>query len=365
APVFASGPTEPGHPQENLTDGNLSTFSHNVDVQPAFAYQVRLTQAVAFTRLEIFNRDDGCCPERLNNYRVSVHSDNAGAIGPAVWSAELRRDNSNSGVGGKDVLLPELDPGAPFEGQWIQIQNLDLGVDRYLQIAEVRAFGLGGSSGYGALVRRDVTAEMKNVNSSAWVRAPFLATNLASVDQLTLRVRYDDGFVAWINGVEVGRANAPPDPLFYNARATAAHYASSAQEFDVPISLLHEGTNLLACRGLNLDAGDRDFLLFPELIARSSAAGAYGYLLNPTPRGVNGSNTLAGFVEDPRFSIDRGFFDKPIDIIITSPTPGATLVYTTNLANPTLTNGVLRVPVDADSSISATVRVTTTTILRA
>ncbi|HXJ55797.1 MAG TPA: lamin tail domain-containing protein [Verrucomicrobiae bacterium] len=105
--------------------------------------------------------------------------------------------------------------------------------------------------------------------------------------------------------------------------------------------------------------------MFPELIARSSAAGAYGYLLNPTPRGVNGSNTLAGFVEDPRFSIDRGFFDKPIDIIITSPTPGATLVYTTNLANPTLTNGVLRVPVDADSSISATVRVTTTTILRA
>src|SRR5262245_26260850 len=258
-----------------------------------------------------------------------------------------------------------MDPGAPFEGQWIQIQNLDLGVDRYLQIAEVRAFGLGGSSGYSALVRRDVTAEMKNVNSSAWLRTPFVATNVASVDQLTLRVRYDDGFVAYINGVEVARANAPSDPLFYNARATAAHYASSAQEFYVSPSLLQEGTNLLACRGLNLDAGDRDFLLFPELIARSSAAGAYGYLLTPTPRGVNGSNTLAGFVDDPRFSIDRGFFDKPIEVIITSPTPGATLVYTTNSTNPTLANGVLRAPADADSSISATVRVTTTTILRA
>src|SRR6185436_21170445 len=108
-----------------LTDGSLASFSHNLDPEPAFAYQVRLTQAVAFTRLELFNRNDGCCPDRLSHYRVSIHPDSGGTIGPAVWSADVRTDDSNSGVGGQDVLGPDLDPGAPFEGQWIQIQNLD------------------------------------------------------------------------------------------------------------------------------------------------------------------------------------------------------------------------------------------------
>ena len=58
--------------------------------------------------------------------------------------------------------------------------------------------------------------------------------------------------------------------------------------------------------------------------ARTSTSGNYGYLLLPTPGQINNSNTVAGFVNDPRFNIDRGFFDAPIDVIITSPTPGAT-----------------------------------------
>ncbi|PYJ01010.1 MAG: hypothetical protein DME25_19170, partial [Verrucomicrobia bacterium] len=363
ATVLASGPTDGA--LQNLTDGDLSTFSHNLDLAPAFAYQVRLTQAVTFTRLEVFNRNDGCCPDRLSNYRVSLHPDNLGSIGPAVWSADLRTDNSNSGAGGVDVLTADLDPGASFEGQWIQIQNLDIGAERYLQIAEVRAFGLGGSSGYSAFIRRDVTAEMKGVNASAWLRVPFQVTHPESFDQVTLRLKYDDGFVAYVNGTEVARANAPPGTPPYNAAATASHFAAAAEEFALPGNLLHEGTNILALRGLNVSAADRDFLLFPELIGRTSVSGSYGYLLAPTPGQLNGSNTVAGFVDDPRFNIDRGFFDAPIDVVIISPTPGATLAYTTNAANPTLTNGVVLGPPDGNSSISATVRVTTTTILRA
>src|SRR5262249_38312019 len=65
--------------------------------------------------------------------------------------------------------------------------------------------------------------------------------------------------------------------------------------------------------------------------------------------------------------IDRGFFDAPLDVVITSATPGASLVYTTNSATPTLTstNGVVVVPPDAGTFLSVTVRVATTTVLRA
>src|SRR6266542_1067741 len=261
--VQASGPTAAGLPKENLTDGDPGTVSLNLDPDPAFAFQIRLTQAVTFTRIELFNRNDGCCPERLSNFRVTIHPDVAGNIGPAVWGADLRTDNSNSGPGGVDEITPGLDAAGSFEGQWIRIQNRDIGVARSLQIAEVRAFGFGGSSGYGTVIRRDVTAEMKGVNPSAWLRVPFTLTNASSFDLVTLQMRYDDGFVAYLNGTELARANAPPGTPPYNAQATASHFAAVPEEFVVPLGLLRDGTNMLALRGLNLSANDRDFLLFP------------------------------------------------------------------------------------------------------
>src|SRR5262249_10201905 len=151
----------------------------------------------------------GCCPDRLSNYRVSLHDDASGAIGTELWAATVHADGSNSGVGGVDVLLPSLDPLGSFEGQWIQIQNLDDGTPRYLQLAEVRAFGSAGSSGYGALLRTDVAALFKNVNPSAYLRLPFTVTNVSMLNQLALRMRFDDGFVASLNGTEVARGNAP------------------------------------------------------------------------------------------------------------------------------------------------------------
>ncbi|MBI1839549.1 MAG: lamin tail domain-containing protein [Verrucomicrobia bacterium] len=364
AAVRASGPIEAALPKESLTDGDPATFSRNLNPDPAFAYLIRMTQAVAFTRIELFNRNDGCCPERLSNYRVSLHSDNAGNPGAPNWSAEVRVDNSNSGPGGVDVITPDLDPGGLFEGQWIQVQNLDSGAARYLQVAEVRAFGFGGSSGYRSLIRRDITAEMKGVNSSAWLRVPFNASNTASFDRATLRIKYDDGFVAYLNGTEIARANTPAGRPAYNATATASHFSPAAQEFAVPPAIIHDGANILAVHGLNTLANDRDFLLAPELIAHTSRSGPYGFLLTPTPGSINNSNNVAGFVDDPRVSVQRGFFDAPMDIVITSPTPGATLVYTTNSATPTPTIGVALAPADANSSVTTTVRVATTTVLR-
>jgi hypothetical protein len=46
-----------------------------------FRYEVNLQASRNISSIRIFNRDN-CCPERLTNYRVSVHADNgAGAAG--------------------------------------------------------------------------------------------------------------------------------------------------------------------------------------------------------------------------------------------------------------------------------------------
>ena len=60
----------------------------------------------------------------------------------------------------------------------------------------------------------NVTAQMQNVNSSAFVRIPFTIADAGSIDNLLLSVRFNDGFIAWINGVQVAAVNAPESPAW-------------------------------------------------------------------------------------------------------------------------------------------------------
>jgi len=112
---------------------------------------------------------------------------------------------------------------------------------------------------------------MYNKNASAWLRIPFTVENPALFQRLLLRLKYDDGFVAWINGVEVAHDNAPND-LKFDSVATATrpeNLAATAVEMDLTprLGALKPGLNLLAIQGLNASSGDSDFLLAPELVA--------------------------------------------------------------------------------------------------
>jgi hypothetical protein len=86
-PVTASGPLWSGFPVTNLTDGLVTTFTHPMAASGTlgFRYEVNLQASRNISAIRIYNRDN-CCPERLTNYRVSVHADNGdGAAGAAVW----------------------------------------------------------------------------------------------------------------------------------------------------------------------------------------------------------------------------------------------------------------------------------------
>ena len=50
---------------------------------------------------------------------------------------------------------------------------------------------------------------MRDINSSAYVRVPFTLATLPTLDSMKLKIRYDDGFVAYLNGSEIARRNAP------------------------------------------------------------------------------------------------------------------------------------------------------------
>ncbi len=65
-----------------------------------------------------------------------------------------------------------------------------------------------------------------------------------------------------------------------------------------------------------------------------------GYFAIPTPGEANGAG-FEGFVEDTKFSVNRGFFSSPQALEITSATPGATIRYTTDGSWPSETKGSL------------------------
>ena len=127
-----------------ITDGSASTFSHPAaPVAPAtalgFKYTIDLGSLQPLNKLRILNRNDGCCPERLTNYRVSLFAaDPAVAAAPAVWTTVVRANGTNSGAGGVDEVLAGANPAGQFNGRWIRLENLN-NTSYHPQVAEIEA----------------------------------------------------------------------------------------------------------------------------------------------------------------------------------------------------------------------------------
>lgn len=81
---------------------------------------------------------------------------------------------------------------------------------------------------------------------------------------------------------------------------------------------------------------------FRDLAYGRLADGTYGYLDPPTPGGANDSpQRWAGLVERLTFSHERGVYEPPFRLILTTTTPAAIIRYTTDNSEPTTTNGQL------------------------
>jgi hypothetical protein len=130
------------------------------------------------------------------------------------------------------------------------------------------AIGFEASAGYETVIVTDLLETMHEVSSSVYMRVPFDFDG-ERVDHLTLAMKYDDGYLVYLNGALVASANAPDNPTG-TERATGSHVDSDALGFELvditdDLDILQPGRNILAIHGLNRRATDSDFLMIPEL----------------------------------------------------------------------------------------------------
>ncbi|MGC8886079.1 MAG: lamin tail domain-containing protein [Verrucomicrobiia bacterium] len=62
-------------------------------------------------------------------------------------------------------------------------------------------------------IKTDIQTQMFSNNATAYIRIPFNITDPTAIQTLKLRMRYNDGFVAYLNGAEIVRKNAPESGL--------------------------------------------------------------------------------------------------------------------------------------------------------
>lgn len=207
----------------------------------------------------------------------------------------------------------------------------------------------------------DTEAAMYNRRTSAYVRVPFTLEDPGRVRALELRMKYDDGFDAFVNGAKAA-TRYMPEAAAWNAVATQNRIDALNDRYEVidiraVIGSLVAGENVLALQGSNFTANGLDFLIDPELwiFEDEGGAGFDGYFETPTP-GAPNHRAVLGFVEDTKFSLNRGFYSAPVDLTLTTATPGATIRYTLDGAPPTATTGTV---------YGGPLRIATTTTVRA
>ena len=203
---------------------------------------------------------------------------------------------------------------------------------------------------------------MVNQSTDVYLRIPFNVVDPAELDSLALRMNYDDGFVAYLNGTELARRNAPSGAVPANS-ASATDRPRSEAEFTESINLspflsdLNAGQNVLAIHGLNDSIGSDEFLLRAELSEISVTVGDLLYFPTPTPRDFNPSTGVEGFLtEEISYSQPHGIYTDPFSLTLTAATAGTTIRYTLDGSEPTSTNGIdytSPITIDATTTIRA------------
>ena len=119
---------------------------------------------------------------------------------------------------------------------------------------------------YDPFIGTDLQTQMYRERATAYLRLPFEVTNPSAITSLSLDVRYDDAFAAWLNGIPVARGNTRDGDLDWSSTAPSSRPDSQAVEY-VTFDLgnysgaLRPGRNILALQGVNRSTSNRDFLL--------------------------------------------------------------------------------------------------------
>ena len=128
-----------------------------------------------------------------------------------------------------------------------------------------------GPAGFGRGDNDDLTEFVQFGTSdvvSLYIRNEILISNPIPVGTPFLRIDYDDGFVAYLNGVEFARStnlNGTPPP--FTATTINGHEAGIPEYFPIPAGMLLPGINVLAVQGHNQSSTSNDFSLHPTIVS--------------------------------------------------------------------------------------------------
>ncbi len=125
-------------------------------------------------------------------------------------------------------------------------------------------------AGFGYSDGDDAThLDMRNKERSLCIRHAFTLKDPSQVESLELSVLYDDGFVAFLNGHEVVRANVKGKirEAKVESLEVESHEAENFETFAIedPKRWLQNGENVLAIVGVNTKLASTDFSLHPSL----------------------------------------------------------------------------------------------------
>jgi hypothetical protein len=132
-------------------------------------------------------------------------------------------------------------------------------------------FGYERSTGYGSCIATNLS-DMYGTYLSVYARKLFWIDDPQRVQSLVLGMLWDDGYIAYINGVRVNSQN-PPTIVAYNQPASSSTHESCCGSTCVPdkfdlssySDILVPGYNVLAVQVHNAPSTSSDFLFVPSL----------------------------------------------------------------------------------------------------
>lgn len=348
-------------------DGKPETYTYTLAGQQLPSrWEVSLKATYLIEKIQIFNRQD-CCQSRLRDILVQVLNE-SGSI-TNFQSALLNPENTLTNPAVLVVDFKALPQGLPTGNRVriLRVPDPDLSGGAgdgdeadVLSLSEVEIVGRPIPASYADLLSTDIGPAFFGKNASALLRAPFLVSGADIVWQgMFLRFRYDDGFIAYLNGVEVLRRNAPSNATWNSKsitnRSKTVGYGLETVNLTPFIPVLRNGSNVLAVQWLNADASDTDALFQPLLELSGARLTPPRFLAKSTPGSANDVGFI-GVVEPVNFSVPRGFQEAPVDLALTTATPDAEIRYTLDGSAPSLARGL---------RYGAPIKLSATTVVRA